>query len=87
MNRSAAGEDKHPPHFLNIGTGEEISILELAYKIKNLTGFKGEIKFDATKPNGTMRKSTDITMLRKLGYTHKNNLDTGLAETYKKYSA
>jgi GDP-L-fucose synthase len=83
MNQSVTGNN--PPHFLNIGTGEEISIKELALKIKKLIGFKGDIIFDSKKPDGTMRKTTDIGLLRKLGYTHKFNLDAGLAETYKKY--
>lgn len=77
--------DYHPPHFLNIGTGAEISIRDLAYKVKTLTGFSGEIVFDNTKPDGTMRKITDITALRGLGYKHKIDLDEGLLRTYKQY--
>jgi GDP-L-fucose synthase len=75
----------HPPQFINIGTGSEISIKDLAYKIKALTGFSGEIFFDTTKPDGTMRKTTDITALRGLGYTHKIDLDEGLHRTYIQY--
>jgi GDP-L-fucose synthase len=85
LNERVNKPDYNAPHFLNIGTGEEISIRDLAIKIKNLTGFKGEIVFDASKPDGTMRKATDTTLLRKLGYSHKFNLDAGLAEVYKKY--
>ena len=77
--------DYHPPHFINIGTGDEISIKDLAYKVKNLTGFSGEIKFDGSKPDGTMRKITDITALRGLGYKHKLNLDEGLKKTFGQY--
>jgi GDP-L-fucose synthase len=75
----------HPPHFLNIGTGEEISIKDLAYKIKYLTGFSGKIAFDSSKPDGTMRKVTDTTVLKGLGYTHKVSLDQGLSATYTRY--
>ena len=77
--------DYHPPHFINIGTKEEISIKELAWKVKNLTGFMGEIIFDTSKPDGPMRKTTDITALRGLGYRHKIGLDEGLQMTYDKY--
>ena len=69
----------HPPHFLNIGTGEEISIRDLAYKVKDLTGFSGDVVFDSSKPDGTMRKATDTTALKGLGYRHKISLDEGLA--------
>lgn len=75
----------HPPHFLNIGTGEEITIKDLAYKIKALTGFGGEVVFDTTKPDGTMRKATDTTALKGLGYKHKISLDEGLEATYGRY--
>jgi GDP-L-fucose synthase len=74
-----------PPHFLNIGTGEEISIKNLANKIKDLTGFTGEVVFDSLKPDGTMRKATDTTALKGLGYKHKISLDEGLEGTYKQY--
>jgi GDP-L-fucose synthase len=73
------------PHFLNIGTGEEISIRELALKIKRIIGFNGDIIFDTSKPDGTMRKATDISLLKRLGYTHKFNLDSGLVEAYASY--
>jgi GDP-L-fucose synthase len=85
LNPSADQPDYHPPHFINIGTGEEISIKELASKIKKLTGFKGEIVFDLSKPDGPVRKATDITLLKKLGYMHKYDLKAGLAEVYKSY--
>ena len=75
----------HPPHFLNIGTGEEISIRDLAFKVKDLTGFSGEVVFDSSRPDGTMRKATDTTVLNGLGYRHKISLDEGLAETYGQY--
>ena len=75
----------YPPHFLNIGTGEEISIKNLANKIKSLVGFSGDIVFDTSKPDGTMRKVTDTTVLHGLGYSHKVSLDEGLSATYTRY--
>jgi GDP-L-fucose synthase len=85
LNLSGKDHDFHPPHFINIGTGEEISIKDLAYKIKELVGFKGEIVFDISKPDGTMRKATDTTILKQLGFKHKFDLNAGLAVTYEKY--
>jgi len=85
LNQSLTQSDYHAPHFINIGTGEEISINELAFKIKKLTGFRGEIVFDASKPDGPMRKATDMRQLKKLGYIHKFDLDAGLEETYANY--
>jgi GDP-L-fucose synthase len=80
-----SGPDYHPPHFLNIGTGEEISIKDLAFRVKALTGFSGEIIFDTSKPDGTMRKTIDITALKGLGYRHRIGLDEGLAKTFSQY--
>ena len=80
-----AGPDYHPPHFLNIGTGEEITIKDLARKIKSLTGFSGNVVFDSSRPDGTMRKATDTTALKGLGYRHKISLDEGLSRTYSQY--
>jgi GDP-L-fucose synthase len=85
LNQSNADQDIHPPHFINVGTGDEISIKDLALKIKNLVGFKGEIVFDNSIPDGTMRKTIDITLLKKLGFVHKLDLDSGLAEAYSHY--
>ena len=78
-------QDYHPPHFINIGTGKEISIKETAFKLKEVTGFKGEIIFDTSMPDGTMRKVTDISALRKLGFKHKIDLDSGLKSWYHHY--
>jgi GDP-L-fucose synthase len=85
LNQPGNRPEYHPPHFINIGTGEEISIKELALRITRLTGFKGEIVYDVSKPDGTMRKTVDIGLLKKLGYKHKFNLTDGLTETYTNY--
>ncbi len=86
IHKSGKSDPEYPaPHFLNIGTGEEISINDLANKVKALTGFTGEVVFDSSKPDGAMRKATDTTALKGLGYRHKITLDEGLEETYKQY--
>jgi GDP-L-fucose synthase len=64
--------------FVNIGIGEDISIKDLAYLIKDLTGFTGEIVFDTTKPDGTPRKLMDVGLLTKLGWTYKIPFRDGL---------
>ena len=86
LNTENAGKpDYHAPHFMNIGTGEEISIRDLALKIKQVSGFRGRIIFDSSKPDGTMRKTVDIGILKKLGYKHQYNLTDGLTEIYSNY--
>ncbi len=85
LHKEDKSQDNNAPHFINIGTGEEITIKDLAYKIKKMVGFRGEIIFDNSKPDGTMRKATDIKILKKLGFKHKFDLTGGLAVTYKKY--
>jgi GDP-L-fucose synthase len=84
-SRHPGDNDYNPPHFLNIGTGEEISIKGLAEKIKTLTGFTGDIVFDPSKPDGTLRKVTDTGILHELGFHHKVSLDEGLRMTYEQY--
>jgi GDP-L-fucose synthase len=68
--------------FINIGTGEEISIKELALLIKEVTGFTGDISFDLSKPDGTPRKLMDSSRLHKLGWKHETSLRDGLKRTY-----
>lgn len=70
---------------INIGTGEEISILDLAHRIKSVVGFEGDIVFDSSRPDGTPRKLMDSTRLRNLGYRHKTSLDEGLKKTYQDF--
>ena len=66
---------------LNIGSEEEISIKELAKKISNIIGFKGEINWDITKPNGTPRKKLDNQRINSLGWFPTINLDEGIKKT------
>ena len=72
-------------NILNIGTGEDISIKELAEAIKALTGFEGEIVWNTSQPDGTPRKLLDVTRLHSLGWKHKITLPEGLKLTYKNY--
>ena len=82
--KSRAGKDVRNTH-INVGTGKELPIAELAEKIKNAVGFAGEIRWDATKPDGTMRKLCDVSRLHELGWTHKVELDEGIARLYDWY--
>jgi GDP-L-fucose synthase len=68
--------------FVNIGTGNEISIKDLAFLIKKIVGFQGTIVFDSTKPSGTPRKLTDITKLTNLGWKYKIELENGIRNVY-----
>ena len=70
---------------INIGTGEDISIKDLAEIIKEITGFAGEIIWDTSKPDGTPRKLLDVSRLHNLGWKHKINLVEGLRTTYEWY--
>lgn len=71
--------------FINIGTGYEISISELAKTIKNVIGFNGNIVYDTTKPDGTMRKLMDVSKINSLGWYSKTTLEDGLNITYKDF--
>ncbi len=69
--------------FLNTGTGEDVSIKELAYKIKKIVGYNGNLIFDVTKPDGMPKKLLDVSKMSKLGWKFKTTLDDGLESTYK----
>lgn len=69
--------------FINVGTGMEISINELAKKISKITGYKGKIVFDKSKPDGTPRKILDSTLINSIGWKPKITLEEGLEKTYK----
>ena len=70
---------------LNVGYGEEISIYDLAVKIANIVGFKGQINFDSLKPDGISRKCLNSKKLANLGWTPLISLSEGLASTYRDY--
>jgi GDP-L-fucose synthase len=68
--------------FVNIGTGIEISIKDLAFMVKEIVGFEGKVVFDTTKPDGTPRKLTDTTKLNSLGWKHSIELGDGVRKVY-----
>lgn len=70
---------------INIGTGVDVSIAELAARIRKLTGFTGTLRFDRTKPDGTPRKLTDISKLKRQGWQSAISLDEGLKQLYAWY--
>lgn len=70
---------------INIGTGEEISIGDLAQLIAEVVGYKGNFQFDSSKPDGTMRKLTDISKLHSLGFKHNVSLRQGIEKVYAWY--
>lgn len=71
--------------FINIGTGEEITILELAELIKEVIGFKGKIVFDTSKPDGTMRKLMDVSRINNLGWHAQTSLKDGIKLVYEDF--
>ena len=73
------------PQIINVGTGEEVTILELAKIIADTVGFKGNIGFDKTKPDGTPRKLMDSSRLHSLGFHHQTSLKEGIAITYEDF--
>ena len=68
------------PSFLNVGTGIDLSIKELATLIARLTGFQGEITWDLSKPDGTPRKLLDVGRINKLGWKAEISLETGIKQ-------
>ena len=81
--RPAEGEVRNC--HINIGTGTDVSIAELASRIKEVVGYHGEIHFDRSKPDGTMKKLTDPSKLHRLGWHHKVELDEGLQRMFRWY--
>ena len=78
-------DDSRNTH-INIGTGVDITIKDLAELIKETIGFKGTLYFNADKPDGTMKKLTDPSKLHNLGWKHKIDLNKGVAQMYNWYS-
>ena len=72
---------------INIGTGKEITIAALAHRIREVVGYEGEIRFNADKPDGTMRKLTDVSKLHALGWHHKIEIEEGVQKMYDWYIA
>ena len=70
---------------INIGTGQDLTIQELAEEVRQTTGFEGKIAFDTTKPDGTMRKLTDVGRLNKMGWKATTSLQAGLQKAYEDF--
>ncbi|NJB83261.1 GDP-L-fucose synthase family protein [Wenyingzhuangia aestuarii] len=75
-------ENVLPEHLYNVGTGEDLTIKELAETIQKVVGHKGEIVWDSSKPDGTPRKLMDISKMHKLGWKHEVALEQGIEKTY-----
>jgi GDP-L-fucose synthase len=80
-------EKYNSPEIINVGCGEDISIVELAELICDVVGFDGELTWDATKPDGTPRKLLDVTKLRALGWKPSISLRDGIAQAYEWFRA
>ncbi|MDW7973206.1 MAG: NAD-dependent epimerase/dehydratase family protein [Thermodesulfovibrio sp.] len=76
-----------PDYFVNVGTGEDLTIKELANIIKQIIGFKGEIKHDLTKPDGMPRKLLDVSKIHQLGWKHRIDLEEGIRSVYYGYKS
>ena len=70
---------------INVGSGTDISIFELAMLVANVTGYKGQISTDRTKPDGSLRKLMSVDRLAKMGWSAQIQLEQGLADTYEWY--
>lgn len=70
---------------INIGTGRDLTIKDLAFKIKEIVGFRGDISWDNSKPDGTPRKLLDVTKINNLGWKEQISLEDGIALVYQKY--
>jgi GDP-L-fucose synthase len=75
-------ENKLPYYLYNVGTGVDLTIKDLAETIQKITGHKGEIIWDDTKPDGTPRKLMDVSKMHNVGWKHKVNLEEGIQKTY-----
>ena len=74
-----------PLLFLNVGTGKDLSIKDLAEKIAKITNFKGQILWDKSKPDGTPQKLLDVSEAKKYGWKFKTSLENGLFKAYKSF--
>ncbi len=71
------------PEIVNVGSGEEVTIRQLAETVNRVVGFEGDLVFDASKPDGVMRKLVDVSKINALGWRHRYGLEEGLAGTYR----
>ena len=78
-------EHYNEKEIINVGTGSDITIRDLAILIKTITGFRGNIEFDRSKPDGTMRKWLDVTKINDLGWKHTTPLTEGIQLAYQDF--
>ena len=88
LSKDIYGENTEPMlSHINVGTGTDVSILELAQLVAKITGYSGKISTDPSKPDGTMRKLMDVRRLDKMGWRARIELEQGLCDTYEWYLA
>jgi len=80
-------QNYNEPNLINIGTGHDLTIKDLALLIKEVLGFEGELVFDTSKPDGTPRKLMDVSKLHNLGWKHKIELPEGIAMAYQDFES
>lgn len=85
-NKTYKSNTKSMLSHINVGTGKDITIKEMAETMKKVVGFKGELAFDTSRPDGALRKLIDVSRLSNMGWNHTINLKEGLEMTYKWYS-
>jgi GDP-L-fucose synthase len=85
-NKTYKSNTKSMLSHINVGTGKDITIKEMAETMKEVVGFKGELAFDTSRPDGALRKLIDVSRLSNMGWNHNINLKEGLEKTYKWYS-
>jgi GDP-L-fucose synthase len=73
--------------FVNVGTGEDLAIKDLAEIVKSIIGFEGSISWDSTKPNGTPRKLMNVDRIHSLGWKHKIELRDGISSVYELFKS
>jgi GDP-L-fucose synthase len=78
-------QNYNDPHLINVGTGEDLTIKDLALLIKNIIGFEGELVFDSTKPDGSPRKLMDVSKIHSQGWKHKIDLSEGIKLAYQDF--
>jgi GDP-L-fucose synthase len=76
-----------PPDWVNVGTGTDVTIRELAETVRDVTGFTGKLTWDASKPDGTPRKLLDVSRMRSLGWSARISLREGIERTYRDFLA
>ncbi len=75
------------PCFVNLGTGEDVTIRELAETVQAVIGYQGKLLFDTSKPDGTPRKLQDVSRMHGLGWRHEVNLQQGIRKSYEWFVA